>query len=81
MTTLRYRTIIDERRILELTLPSTIRPGTADVTVMLEYDEGNAAAGATEPPSEAVIEALMRFGDGRRLGGLSIKEMAAEGRR
>ncbi len=28
-----------------------------------------------------VFEALMRFGDGRRLGGLSIREMAAEGRR
>ncbi len=30
---------------------------------------------------ESVMEALLHFGDGRRLGGVSIRELAAEGRR
>ncbi len=76
MQTLKFKTIIDEERVLSLTLPADIRPGTADVIVMLEDDERPGA-----PLSNELYEELLRFGDGRRLGGLSIREMAAEGRR
>lgn len=78
MQTLTFKTVIDERRMLSLSLPKTIRTGAADVVVTLNDDD------PWEPakfPSDETFSSLMRFGDGRRLGGLSIREMAAEGRR
>ncbi len=78
MSTLKFKTVIDERRTLSLTLPATTRPGMADVIVMLKDD---APWEPVASPSDEVFDALMRFGDGRRLGGLSIRKMAAEGRK
>ena len=81
MQAFKFKTVIDETHTLSLVLPSTVRPGTADVTVVLEMDEPRKTAGTSESPTDELLERLMRFGDGRRLGGLSIKELAAEGRR
>ena len=78
MQTLRFNAIIDERHGLSLTLPGHIRPGRAEVVVTVEMDEPG--PGFT-PMGDDEFEQLMRFGDGCRLGGLSLKEMAAEGRR
>ena len=76
--TFTFKTTIDEKRVLSLALPADIRPGAADVIVMLEDDESGSLV---KPVSDEMFDALMCFGDGRRLGGLSIKEIAAEGRR
>ena len=81
MQTLKFKAVIDETHTLSLVLPSTVRPGTADVTVVLEMDEPRETAGAAKSAAEEAYEALLRFGDGRRLGGISIKELVAEGRR
>jgi len=79
--TLKFDAVIDEKRTLSLVLPDSVRPGKAEVTVVLELDASGETTGAVKSPAEEAYEALLRFGDGRRLGGLSIKEMVAEGRR
>ena len=81
MQTLNFDAVIDERRTLSLVLPGNIRPGKAKVTVMLE-DGGSMKIDRTaKSTADEILEAFMRFGDGRRLDGITIKEMAAEGRR
>ena len=81
MQTLQFQAVIDEKRILSLVLPSTVRLGKASVTVVLEEDEPRETVGVAKSAAEEAYEALLHFGDGRRLGGLSIKELVAEGRR
>lgn len=78
MQAVKMKAAIGENRTLSLTLPATVRPGMADVIVLLEEDETRVPA---KFPSDSVFEELLHFGDGRRLDGLSIKEMLAEGRR
>ncbi len=78
MQALKFKTFIDEKRVLSLTLPADTRPGAADVIVLLSDDESKPA---NPPMSDALFEELLHFGDGRTLGGLSIREMAAEGRK
>ena len=78
MQTLRFNAVIDERRTLSLVLPDGVCPGKAEVIVTVGMEEPGPKF---TPMSDEEFEKLMRFGDGRRLGGLSLKEMAAEGRR
>lgn len=52
---------------------------TALVREALEADRGQATP--TPMAVADALAALMRFGDGRRLDGLSLREMAGEGRR
>ena len=81
MQTLNFDAVIDERRILSLVLPDSIRPGRAKVTVMLETERPLDKTDSVKSAAKAAYDELLRFGDGRRLGGLSIKELVAEGRR
>ncbi|MCL2641353.1 MAG: hypothetical protein FWD53_10940 [Phycisphaerales bacterium] len=78
MTTLRFETMIDEMHTLSLVLPSNVRPGKAEVVVTVDVDEPNAAF---TPMTNEEFDELMHFGDGRRLGDISLKELIAEGRR
>lgn len=78
MKMLKFKTFIDEERVLSLTLPADTRPGAADIIVMLAEDGPKSAEA---PLSDELFNELLRFGDGRTLGGLSIRDMAAEGRR
>ena len=78
MRTLKFEAVIDEMHTLSLVLPETIRPGKAEVVVTVESDEPEEAL---PPMSNKEFEELMRFGDGRRLGDISLKELIAEGRR
>ncbi len=73
MQAMKFKATIGANRILSLTLPASVRPGAADVIVLLEDDETWLPE---KIPSDEVFEELLRFGDGRRLGGLSIREMA-----
>ena len=83
MQTLTFNAVIDERRLLSLALPNDIRLGRAKVTVTLEEDsakqEAMAPAGASRVPDE-VHEQMLRFGDGRLLGDMSLRDLISEGR-
>ena len=81
MQTLHFEAVIDESRTLSLALPGHVRPGMARVTVTVDTDTPSADPGAGPSPAEMAYEKLLRFGDGRRLDGISIKELVAEGRR
>jgi hypothetical protein len=78
MQALKFDAVINEAHTLTLVLPDHIRPGKAEVVVMVDADDPSAASA---PMTDEEFEALMRFGDGRRLDGLSIKDLIAEGRR
>lgn len=78
MQTLKLDAVIDETHTISLVLPACFRPGKAEVVVTV--DEGEPKA-ENKPMTDEEFEELMRFGDGRRLDGISIKELIAEGRK
>ena len=78
MQTLQFQAVIDEKRILSLVLPDSVRPGKAAVTVVLEEEE---SAKAVKSPSDEEFEELMNFHKGRRLDGITLEELKEEGRR
>ena len=78
MQTLKFETVIDETHTLSLVLPDNVRPGKAEVLVTVDVDEPEASF---TPMTDKEFDELMRFGDGRRLGDISLKELIAEGRR
>ena len=78
MQAFKFKTVIDETHTLSLVLPSTVRPGTTDVTVVLEVDE---PVKTVKSPSPETVEALRTFHKGRRLNGLTLRELKEEGRR
>ena len=74
MQTLEFKAVIDERRILSLTLPADVSTGPARVTVTLEPGE------PVKRPSPETVKALKAFHKGRRLDGMSLRELREEGR-
>ena len=72
---------IGENRILSLLLPCYVHPGKASVTVVFEEGDAAKADESPKPGATETFELFMRFGDGRRLDGITIKELVAEGRR
>ena len=78
MQTLKFDAVIDETHTISLVLPGYIRPGKAEVVVTVDED---AREVKNTPLTDKEFEELMCFGDGRRLDGLSIKELIAESRK
>ena len=75
MQTLEFDTVIDEKRVLSLTLPAGVSLGPARVMVVLEPGE------TVKRPSPETVKALKAFHKGRRLDGISLRELREEGRR
>ena len=77
MLTYRFQTTVDRDRAIALTLPVGAPEGPAEVAVT--FREPLATPGRLA--ADEALARILRFGDGTTLGGLSIREMAAEGRR
>lgn len=76
MQTLRMKCRVNEDRKLSFTLPSDIPVGTVEVIVVVDNPESD-----TSGADDTLFDELMAFHKGRRLNGLTIKELALEGRR
>ena len=83
MQTLKLDAVIDEAHTISLVLPANFRPGKAEVIVMVDANEPKADKPKTpfKRMSDEEFEKLMHFGDGRRLDGISLRELIMEGRR
>lgn len=76
MQTIKLKGLVDEDRKLSLTLPPGIPSGMVDVIVLVDEPEPDFPGAGDDSFAE-----LMSFHKGRRLGGISLKELATEGRR
>lgn len=76
MQTIKLRGLVDEERKLSLTLPPGVPAGMVEVIVLVEEPEGEQSK-----PADNSFAELMAFHKGRRLDGVPLKELVAEGRR
>ena len=77
MRTIRMKARIDKLRNLSLPLPPDTPEGMVDVIILFDAEEN--ALPQPEPVAEE-FEELLAFHKGRRLNGLTLKELASEGR-
>jgi len=79
MSVARFTTAVDERRLLSVTLPPDIQAGQVEVVVWQTSAEAKRKGGGG--PSDETHAALLAFHKGRRLNGLTLKQLKEEGRR
>lgn len=75
MQTPEFNAVMDEKRTLSLVLPAEVSLGPTRVMVMLEPGE------ARKRPTPETVKALKAFHIGRRLDGMSLRQLREEGRR
>ena len=80
MSVARFTTVIDESRHLSLTLPPDMHAGPVEVIVRQEVLSAKTPFPKKRVSDEEHAE-MLAFHKGRRLNGLTIRELKEEGRR
>ncbi len=76
MRAIKLKAAVDKHSVLSVALPSDIPSGMVDVIVLVEQNDASPAAA-----NKNSLDELLAFHRDHRLDGITLKELAEEGRR